>query len=59
MQAKGVTYEELQYLSKTAPDTIARARDDDRIGSCKLETLAKIATALEVHPCDLFEFLPQ
>ena len=38
MEEKGMTYEELQYRSKVAPDTVARARDE-RIATCKLLTL--------------------
>ncbi len=55
MADKNMTYEELQYLSKLGPDTIARARDD-RISSCKLATLGKIASALNVHVYDLFSY---
>ena len=40
MEEKGMTYEELQYRSKVAPDTVARARDE-RIATCKLLTLEK------------------
>ena len=38
---KKMTYEELQYRSKVAPDTVARARDE-RIASCKLLTLESL-----------------
>lgn len=37
MEKKKMTYEELQFISKVAPDTIARARDE-RIATCKLLT---------------------
>ncbi|MBQ4616680.1 MAG: helix-turn-helix transcriptional regulator [Mailhella sp.] len=53
MRKKGMTYEELQFLSKVAPDTVARARDE-RIATCKLATLEKLAVALEVDVCQLF-----
>ena len=53
MEEKGMTYEELQYRSKVAPDTVARARDE-RIATCKLLTLEKLAAALNVHICRLF-----
>ena len=33
MKSKNLTYEDLQFLSKVAPDTIARARDG-RIATC-------------------------
>lgn len=48
-----MTYEELQFRSKVAPDTVARAKDD-RISTCKLLTLEKLADALEVDICKLF-----
>ena len=35
MEEKNMTYEELQFLSKVAPDTVARAKDE-RISTCKL-----------------------
>lgn len=54
MEKKKMTYEELQFISKVAPDTIARARDE-RIATCKLLTLEKLANALKVNACDLFE----
>lgn len=53
MEEKGMTYEELQYRSKVAPDTVARARDE-RIATCKLLTLEKLADALNVNICRLF-----
>ncbi|MFI3272284.1 MAG: helix-turn-helix transcriptional regulator [Pseudomonadota bacterium] len=54
MDAQNISYEDLQYSAKIAPDTIARARDS-RIASCQLKTLEKIADALDVHVHDLFE----
>mgnify|MGYP000902251388 FL=1 len=51
MEEKGMTYEE--YRSKVAPDTVARARDE-RIATCKLLTLEKLADALNVNICRLF-----
>lgn len=54
MKERGLTYEELQFRSKVAPDTLARARDA-RIVTCKLLTLEKLANALGVRICDLFE----
>lgn len=53
MEERGMTYEELQHLSKVAPDTVARARDS-RIATCKLLTLEKLAMALSVEVCELF-----
>ena len=58
MLDKKMTYEELQYRSKVAPDTVARARDE-RIASCKLRTLEKLAHALDVHICQLFQYEPE
>lgn len=55
MEEKGLTYEELQFLSKVAPDTVARAKDE-RIATCKLFTLEKLANALNVEVKDLFEW---
>jgi len=56
MKERGITYEELQFLSKVAPDTIARARDE-RISTCKLFTLEKLAVALDVDVHNLFEYV--
>ena len=56
MKEKKLTYEELQFKSMVAPDTVARARDG-RIASCKLLTLEKLAKALDVDVCDLFEWV--
>ena len=56
MKEKNMTYEELQYLSKVAPDTVARARDE-RIATCKLFTLEKLAKALGVSIYELFEHI--
>ncbi|WP_294556033.1 helix-turn-helix transcriptional regulator [uncultured Mailhella sp.] len=53
MKNKNLTYEDLQFLSKVAPDTIARARDG-RIATCKLATLEKLAMALDVDIHQLF-----
>ena len=56
MREKKLTYEELQFKSKVAPDTVARAKDE-RIASCKLVTLEKLANALNVDVCDLFKWV--
>ncbi|MDL2307707.1 helix-turn-helix transcriptional regulator [Desulfovibrio sp. OttesenSCG-928-C06] len=58
MKEKGLTYEELQFKSKVAPDTVARAKDE-RIASCKLLTLEKLANALDVDVCDLFQWVKE
>jgi len=57
MEEKGMTYEELQFTSKVALDTIARARDE-RIATCKLLTLGKLAKALNVEVSRLFDYTP-
>jgi len=54
MEEKKMTYEELQFLSKVAPDTVARAKDE-RISTCKLMTLEKLADALDVNVNELFK----
>ncbi len=56
MRKRKLTYEELQFRSKVAPDTIARVKDE-RIATVKLLTLEKLATALEVDVHDLFEYV--
>lgn len=58
MKDKGITYEELQQRSKAAPDTIARACDQ-RIATCKLLTLEKLAKALDVDICELFQYIDE
>lgn len=58
MEEKNMTYEELQFLSKVAPDTVARAKDE-RISTCKLLTLEKLADALEVNVSELFKHVKE
>ena len=58
MKTRGITYEELQFHAKVAPDTVARARDE-RISTCKLHTLEKLAVALDVDVCQLFTYIRQ
>ena len=58
MKENNLTYEELQFKSKVAPDTVARAKDE-RIASCKLLTLEKLANALGVDVCDLFKWVKE
>ena len=58
MEEKKITYEELQLLSKVAPDTVARAKDE-RISTCKLFTLEKLADALDVDVCELFKHVKE
>jgi len=56
MKERKMTYEELQFLSQVAPDTVARARDG-RIATCKLLTLEKLAKALNVNINELFSYV--
>lgn len=46
MRERKLTYEELQFRSKVAPDTIARVKDE-RIATVKLLTLEKLANGAE------------
>ncbi len=55
MSKKNLTYEDLQFLSRVAPDTVARAKDA-RIETCQLKTLEKIADALDVDVAELFRW---
>jgi len=56
MKEKKMNYEELQFRSGVAPDTVARAKDE-RIATCKLLTLEKLADALEVNVYRLFKHI--
>ena len=55
MRQKNLTYEDLQFQSNVGPDTVARAKDG-RIATCKLQTLAKLASALDVEVSDLYHW---
>lgn len=55
MRKKNLTYEELQFQSNVGPDTVARAKDG-RIATCKLLTLEKLASALDVEVSDLYQW---
>lgn len=57
MKEKRITYDEMQFLTNLSPATIACARKS-RIGSCSLNTLEKIAFALDISVKDLFDYLP-
>ena len=56
MKERKMTYEELQFRSQVAPDTVARARDE-RIATCKLLTLEKLAKALDININELFSHI--
>lgn len=58
MTEKNVTYEELQFAANITPRTVARARDE-RIATCTLATLGKIAKALNVDVHSLFTYIPK
>lgn len=55
MKDKKITIRALEEISGINNVTICRARTDDKIGRCSLDTLARIAHALNVRVCDLFE----
>ncbi len=55
MKEKGVTFYELVDQTGLSKETITRARKDDKIQSCTLTTLQKIARVLEVQTADLYE----
>lgn len=57
MKEKGITYDELQFLTNLSPATIASARKN-RIGSCSLNTLEKIAFAMDINVKELFDYFP-
>lgn len=57
MKEKGITYDELQFLTNLSPATIASSRKN-RIGSCSLNTLEKIARAMNINVKDLFDYVP-
>ena len=54
MRDKKVTYEVLQGLAQISPESVARACDE-RIETCTLQLLGKIAEALNVQVKDLFD----
>ncbi len=55
MTKKGITLRVLEEKSGVAHTTILRSRDDEKIRSCSLGTLEKIAAALGVRVRDLFD----
>lgn len=57
MKEKKITYDEMQFLTNLSPATIACARKS-KIGSCSLNTLEKIACALNISVKELFDYLP-
>ena len=54
MHNKRVTYEVLQGLAQIGSQSVARACDE-RIETCTLQLLGKIADALNVQVKDLFD----
>jgi len=56
MKEKKMNYEELHFRSCVAPDTVARAKDE-RIATCKLLTIEKLADAIEVNVDKLFKHI--
>lgn len=55
MEAKGLTVRALAARTNLTEQTIMKARNDDKILTCRMNTLAKIASALGVELDDLFE----
>jgi len=55
---KRLRVKDLIDRSGLARETIFRAKKDETLPSCKLETLETIARALDVQIRDLFEELP-
>ena len=58
MRSKKVTYEMLQGFAQIGPQSVARACDE-RIETCTLRLLGKIAEALDIQVKDLFDETPQ
>ena len=54
MQQKGMTYEVVQGFAQVSPETIARA-GDERIVTCTLGVLERIAVTLDVSVKELFD----
>lgn len=55
MNKKGVTIRDLAGETELSTRTVHRATQDDTIGGCQLNTLAKIADALGVKTKRLYE----
>ena len=55
MNKKGITIRDLSSQTELSTRTIHRATQDDTIGGCQLNTLAKIADALSVKTKRLYE----
>ena len=55
MNKKGFTIRDLSIQTELSTRTIHRATQDDTIGGCQLNTLAKIADALGVKTKRLYE----
>lgn len=55
MNQKHITIQKMVELSGLSDHTILRIRRSKRIGECKLNTLEKVAKALQCKVKDLFE----
>jgi DNA-binding Xre family transcriptional regulator len=55
MENNGVTLRELMSRTGLANKTVLHARSHEKIETCTLRTLAKIASALGVSTKDLYE----
>jgi DNA-binding Xre family transcriptional regulator len=54
MKEKHMSYELLQGFAQISPQSVARA-SDERIATCTLQILGKIAQALGVQVKDIFD----
>ena len=55
MKKSKMTMREMMEKSGVSVVTLHKARQDDRIGSCRLSTLARIGSALGVKTARLYE----
>ena len=54
MEARGMTVRDMVELTRLSSATVIKARDE-RISTCSLSSLEKVAGALHVHVCDLLD----
>ena len=55
MKGKGITIRDLVAETGLSSKTVNKARQDEGISECRLSTLGRIATALDVPVKDLFD----
>lgn len=56
MKDRQMTYDDIQFLCNVSPQTIARA-SDERIVTCTIRTLQKIADSLGVEVNQLYSII--